>query len=132
MRVIRACVLPIATYGCEGWTVGKEEEKKITSFELKCYRKMLKIPWTDKVRNEAILNRLHIQPNWLPNTAKRRKLQYFGRIKRHDGLEKHKMEASIQGRRGRGRPARRWLDDIRSWMGASATEIVRKAQERNS
>jgi len=71
LRIIRACVFPITTYGCEGWTVGKAEEKKINSFELKYYRNMLKIPWTDKVRNEAILNRLHFKPNWLLNTVKR-------------------------------------------------------------
>ena len=56
LRIIRACVFPITTYGCEGWTVGKAEENKINSFELKYYRNMLKIPWTDKVQNEAILN----------------------------------------------------------------------------
>ena len=57
------------------------------------------------------------------------KVAVFGHIKRHDGVEKHIMKASIQGKTGRGRPARRWMDDIRSWMGTSAREVGRKAQK---
>ena len=132
LRILRACVFPVATYGCEGWTIGKTEEKKITAFEMKCYRKMLRIPWTDKMRNETIIERLQIRQNWLLNTVGKRKLQYFGHIKRHNGLEKHIMEAGTEGRRGRGRPARRWIDDIRSWMEMPATEVGRMAQDRNT
>ena len=127
-----ACIFPVATYGCEGWTINKADENRINAFECKCYRRMLRIPWTAKVRNETILQRLNIQKNWLFNTIKRRKLQYFGHIKRHEGLEKHILEANINGKRGRGRPTRQWTDDIRDWVAMPVVAVGRVASNRDN
>ena len=130
LKIVRACIFPRVTYGCEGWTISKSCEKRINSFELKCYRKMLRIPWTARRRNEDILRELNIKPNWLLNTIKSRKLTYFGHLKRHDTLEKHILEAKLQGKRRRGRPARKWTDDIKEWLSIDVVQAGRKAQNR--
>ena len=70
LKVVRACIFPTATYGCEGWTITKTDEKTIASFEMKCYRKILRIPWTAKRRNDDILKELNVSKNWLLNTVK--------------------------------------------------------------
>ena len=99
---------------------------------MKCYRRILRIRWTDRVTNAHIRNILRIPENWLLNDIKRRKLQYFGLIKRRrDSLEKDILEAAVDGKRGRGRPARRWSDDIKEWTGESVTEMGRHAADRD-
>ena len=128
LRVRQCYVRPVLTYGCESWTLTKNDEIKINSFEMKCYRKMMRIPWTAKKRNEDIIKELNIKPNWLLQQVKKRKLCYFGHIKRHDTLEKHVLEAKLEGKRRRGRPTRRWTDDIRDWTERSAAEAGRVAQ----
>ena len=130
LNILRACIFPTAIYGCEGWTISKTDEKTITSFEMKCYRKMLRIPWTAKRRNEDILKELNIKAKWLLNSIKARKLSYFGHIKRHETLEKHIMEAKLEGKRRRGRPTKRWTDDIREWLQMSAVKAGKIAQNR--
>ena len=132
IKIIRTCIFPTAIYGCEGWTISKTDEKKITSFEMKCYRKMLRIPWTAKRKNEDILKELQIPQDWLLNTIKARKLSYFGHMKRHDSLEKHILEAKLEGKRRRGRPTRRWTDDIRDWMSTKVTTVGMAAQNRKN
>ena len=125
LKIVRACIFPRVTYGCEGWTISKSCEKRINSFELKCYRKMLRIPWTARRRNEDILRELNIKPNWLLNTIKSRKLTYCGHLKRHDTFEKHILEAKLQGKRRKGRPARKWTDDIKEWLSIDVVQAGR-------
>ena len=129
LKIVRACIFPRVTYSCEGWTISKSCEKRINSFELKCYRKMLRIPWTAR-RNKDILRELNIKPNWLLNTIKSRKLTYFGHLERHDTLEKHILEAKLQGKRRKGRPAQKWTDDIKEWLSIDVVQAGRKAQNR--
>ena len=105
-------VFPTALYWCEAWTIIKTDAKRITSFEMKCYRKILRISWMDKVTNKEVLSRLDMKTTMLLQKAKTLKLKYFGHIKRHKTLERHILEARIEGRRGRGRPTRRWEQDI--------------------
>ena len=100
IRVLKSTVFPTATYGCEAWTINKTDGKLITltAFEMKCYRKILRIPWTDKVTNEKVLEKVKMKSTTLllPLLQEIRKLKvgYFGHIKRHVSLEKHILEKS--------------------------------------
>ena len=104
--------------------------KKITAFEMKCYRKILRIPWIEKVSNEKVLTRIGTRTPKLLQAIKTLKLKYFGHVKRHETLEKHILEAKVEGKRGRGRPARRWEQDIEEWLGTTVTQAGRMAEER--
>ena len=130
IRVLNSTVFPTATYGCEAWTLNKTDCKKITAFEMKCYRKILRIPWVEKVTNEEVLTRIGVRTPMLLQIVKKLKLKYFGHIKRHESLEKHILEAKSEGKRGRGRPTRRWEQDIEEWLGITTTQAGRMAQDR--
>ena len=123
-------VFPTALYGCEAWTINNTDAKRITSFEMKCYRKILRISWMEKVFYKEVLSRLDMKTTMLLLKAKSLKLKYFGHIKRHETLERHILEARIDGRRGRGRPTRRWQQDINDWMDTTATQAGRLAEDR--
>ena len=84
-RTLKACIFPIATYGCEAWTISKTDEKKITSFEMKCYWKILRISWTERKTNASGLEQLGVKAPQLFNLIKKQKLSYFGHIKRNIG-----------------------------------------------
>ena len=120
-RTLKACIFPVAIYGCEAWTISKTDKKKITSFEMKCYRKKLRISWTERKTNASVLEQLGLKAPQLLNLIKKQKLLYFCHIKRHNTFE---------GRRGRGRPRKRWTQDIGEWMGVSTVEAGRQALER--
>ena len=117
LRVLETVVFPTALYACEAWTINNTDAKRITSFEMKCYRKILRISWMEKVTNKEVLSRLDMKTTMLLQKAKTLKLKYFGHIKRHETLERHILEARMDGRRGRGRPTRRWEQDINDWDG---------------
>ena len=106
------------------------DAKRITSFEMKCYRKILRISWMEKVTNKEVLSKLDMKTTMLLQKAKALKLKYFGHIKRHETLERHILEARIDGRRGRGRPTRRWEQDINDWMDMKTTQGGRLAEDR--
>ena len=131
IRILESTIFPIATYGCEAWTINcKGDSKRITAFEMKCYRKILRISWTEKVSNERVLARIGRKtPNLLQNIRKL-KLKYFGHIKRHNTLERHILEARVEGKRGRGRPTRRWEEDIAEWLDMTTTKAGRMAEDR--
>ena len=129
-RTLKACIFPFAIYGCEAWTISKTDEKKITSFEMKCYRKILRISWTERKTNASVLEQLGVKAPQLLNLIKKQKLSYFSHIKRHNNLEKLFLEGACEGRRGRGRPRMRWTQDIGEWMGVSTVEAGRQALER--
>ena len=130
LRVLETVVFPTALYGCEAWTINNTDAKRITSFEMKCYRKILRISWMEKVTNKEVLSRLDMKTTMLLQKAKALKLKYFGHIKRHETLERHILEARIDGRRGRGRPTRRWEQDINDWMDMTTTQAGRLAEDR--
>ena len=119
-RTLKACIFPVAIYGCEAWTISKTDEKKITSFEMKCYRKILRISWTERKTNASVLEQLGVKAPQLLSLIMKQKPSYFGHIKRHNTLEKLFSEGTCEGRRGRGRPRRRrtlangW--ESRLWM----------------
>src|SRR5579871_1338982 len=101
LLLVRTCIFPIATYGCETWTLNKTVAKRITAFEMKCYRKILRISWIDKKPNKEILQKVKVEEGWLLNTILVRKLKFFGNIKRHSGMERLILEGAVPGKRGR-------------------------------
>ena len=103
----------------------KKDEKKIISFEMKCYRKILRIAWTERKTCASVLEQLGVKAPQLLNLIKKQKLSYFGHT-----LEKLFLEGTCEGRRGRGRPRRIWTQDIGEWMGVSTVEAGRQALER--
>ena len=110
-------------YGCESWTVKKVERRRIDAFELWCWRRLLRVPWTARRSNHSILK--EISPGCsLEGLMLRLKLQYFGHLMRRvDSLEKPLMLGGIGGRRKRGRQRMRWLDGIIDSMGMSLSEL---------
>ena len=117
VRLVKAMVFPMVIYGCESWTVKKAECQRIDSFELWCWRRLLRVPWTARRSNKFILK--EISPGCsLEGLMLKLKLQYFGHLTgRVDSLEKTLMLGGIGGRRRRGRQRMRWLDGITDSMG---------------
>ena len=112
VHLFKAIVFPVVMYGCESWTVKKAEHQRIDAFELWCWRRLLRAPWTARRSNHSILK--EISPEYsLKGLMLRLKLQYFGHLMRRvDSLEKTLMLGGIGGRRRRGRQRMRWLDGI--------------------
>ena len=112
VRVVKAMVFSVVMYGCESWTVKKAECQRIDAFDLWCWRRLLRVPWTARRSNQSILK--HIFPGCsLEGLMLKLKLQYFGHLmRRADSLEKTLMLGKIEGRRRRGQQRRRWLDGI--------------------
>ena len=110
---------PVVTYGCESWTVKKDEHRRIDAFELWCWRRLLRVPWAARRSNQSILK--EISPGCsLEGLMLKLKLQYFGHLmRRADSLEKTLLLEKIEGRRRRGRQRMRWLDGITDSMDMS-------------
>ena len=119
VRLVKAMVFPVVMYGCENWTVKKTEGQRIDGFELWCWRRLLRVPWTARRSNQSILK--EISPGCsLEGLMLKLKLQYFGYLMRKvDSLEKTLMLGVIGGRRRRGRQKMRWLDGITDSMDMS-------------
>ena len=130
--LVKPMVFPVVMYGCENWIVKKAERRRIDAFELWCWRRLLRVPWTARRSNQSILK--EISPGCLlEGLMLKLKLQYFGHLmRRADSCEKFLMLGKIEGGRRRGRQRVRWLDGITDSMNMSLHELQNIVKDREA
>ena len=130
LRLIRCFIWSVLLYACETWTLTAVLEKRIEAAEMWMYRKITRTSWKDRKTNREVLNDLGLKTTTLIETIKKRKLAYYGHIRRHDTLQRRILEGKVEGKRGRGRRRKSWLGNIEEASGMKINQCCEMAKNR--
>ena len=129
VRFLRATAFPIAIYGCESWAMTSCDKKRVDAFEMWCYRRLLRVSWTESKTNKWVLEKIG-SVLILRKSMSERKMRFFGHIVRKNGMEKRLTQGNMKGKRRMGRPATTWFKDLKEWTKLDIAGASQMATDR--